>query len=118
MWRPNPRYSRAVTLLCLTPDGDSCDSYGNPKMDVAEVKVDAEVYPCVNPVTRQALGITTERAFTVVIKGPEPNVESVIDMDNRIYRLKSVAGYDPVQLIVVDTGQTRVEYLAVQGGAK
>lgn len=108
MWRPNPKYSRQIILKTFTQDGDRTDDYGHPVLIPADISLTAEVYPYSNPVNRQAAGITDQDAYTIIFQGNAPSADSKIIMGSRIFRLISISGYAPVQLVAADTGE-RVE---------
>lgn len=99
MWRLSPTASREITLLRVE----------NRK--AVKIPITAEVYPYANPVSRQAIGITNEEAYSVLYSGAAPLADDVILMGESVYSLRSIAPYSPVQLVIADTGMTEAQYL-------
>lgn len=65
----------------------------------------AEVYPYSDPIKRQAIGITSEEAYTVIFSGPAPASDAQILMGGVIFRIVSIAPYEPLQAIIASTGK-------------
>lgn len=105
MWRPNPRNSQWIVCRQVTTDWSKTDNKGNPTQTEANVKVYAEVYSGINPVTRQAFGIQQEEALTVQMSGKILKNGDLLVIGGKIYRPLSISCNDPVQVIAVYTGK-------------
>lgn len=106
MWRPNPRNSCKVIIRSAVPDPNgNTDDYGHPVLTSQDTTVTAEKYPYSDPVERQAIGITAEEAYTVIFSAPVPVPDAQIIIEGNLYRIVSIAPYEPVQLVVASTGR-------------
>lgn len=110
MWRPNPRNSRKIILRRNIQDTDKKDEFGHPVCTPQDTEITAEIYPYSDPVKRQAIGLTTERAYTVIMQGPVPEADDEVLISERVYRIAAMSNYadtacEPVKIIVADTGR-------------
>ncbi|WP_195984072.1 head-tail adaptor protein [Clostridium sp. D33t1_170424_F3] len=111
MWRPNPRNSRKIILRRNVQDTDKKDEFGHPVCTTQDTKVTAEVYPYSDPVKRQAIGITTEQAYTVLMRGLAPQPDDEVIISGKVYRIAAISDYidtacEPVKIIAADTGRS------------
>lgn len=106
MWRPNPRDSCKVIIRTVVPDPNgNTDDYGHPVLTSQDITVTAERYPYSDPVQRQAIGITAEEAYTIIFSKPVPAPDAQIIIEGNLYRIVSIAAYEPVQLVVASSGR-------------
>lgn len=109
MWRPCRKISRKVTIRQYLSGEGQKDDFGHPIRPHKDTDVIAEIYPYSDPVKRQAIGLTSEKAYTVIFLGTVEEDNEII-LDNKVCQIVSDADYvaakdGPLQLVVKDTGR-------------
>lgn len=105
MWRPNPRNSQEITFRKITFDDEHSDEYNHPVQSHEDVKRTVELYPYSDAIKRQAMGIESELAYLIVTCELSISPQDVFIIDKVIFKIKSIAEHDPMQLIVESTGE-------------
>lgn len=110
MWRPCRKNSLEITIRRYLPDQGLKDDFGHSIRSSEDEKIIAEVYPYTDPAKRQAIGITTEKAYTVIFTGSSIEEDNEIIIGGEVYQMASRADYtiamdNPLQLVVKDTGR-------------
>ena len=110
MWRPCQKISRKITIRQYLQGEGQKDDFGHPIQLHKDTDVIAEVYPYSDPIKRQAIGLTSEKAYTVIFLGTVEDDNEII-LDNEIYQIVSGADYvvakdGPLQIVVKDTGRS------------
>lgn len=105
MWRPSPRHSKKVIFRNITFDNDNTDEYGSPTKTYVDVEKVVEVYPYSDVVKREAIGITNEEVYTVIVDSIKLNAHDEVIMDDMVYKIKTISKYEPLQLVIVNAGK-------------
>lgn len=104
MWRVNPKHSKAITFRKITFDDEHFDEYNHPVQFHEDVVKVVELYPYSDAIKREAIGITSEKAYMLISAPFELSAQDQFIIDSEVYRIASISEYEPMQLVIVGTG--------------